>query len=244
MADVWVSRKRWTCKYCNVTINDDPPSRKHHESGVRHKRNVARALDDLHKQKDAKRREDTQMQMALQYMEKSARKRGEQGVPMRMERAPAPPPKTWKPSESAYTTASSLGLTPEQNEEEWQRRCQRRSLSADIGEWHTLPEAPSQTSYAVSGDHHNHKEQARMSEGPMSDHQRALTFALKERAVGDDEEDDEDVPIVLKRPRPNDAMAYSVASTSQDTPSSQEDATLFKRRKPRSGTALRSASQK
>ena len=72
MADVWVSRKRWTCKYCNVTINDDPPSRKHHESGVRHKRNVARALDDLHKLKDAKRREETQMQMTLQHMDRGA----------------------------------------------------------------------------------------------------------------------------------------------------------------------------
>ena len=103
MADVWVSRKRWTCKYCNVTINDDPPSRKHHESGVRHKRNVARALDDLHKLKDAKRREETQMQMTLQHMDRGALRRGEEGASLRMDRAPAPSPQPWKPSEAAYT---------------------------------------------------------------------------------------------------------------------------------------------
>ena len=76
----------------------------------------------------------------------------------------------------------------------------------------------------------------------MSDRQRALTFTLQERGVGDEE--DEDVPIVLKRPRPNDATAKSGASTSQDTPSTQEDATLFKWRKPRRGTSAHSVDPK
>ena len=60
MADVWISRKRWTCKYCNVTINDDVPSRKHHENGMRHKGNVERALANLHKQNETRRRDEEQ----------------------------------------------------------------------------------------------------------------------------------------------------------------------------------------
>lgn len=70
MADVWISRKRWTCKYCNVTINDDIPSRRHHENGLRHKHNVERALRALHKENDAKRRAEVQAHMELLRIEK------------------------------------------------------------------------------------------------------------------------------------------------------------------------------
>lgn len=69
MADVWISRKRWTCKYCQVTINDDPPSRRHHESGMRHKNNVERALRALHRDTDAQRRADAQKQRTIQQIE-------------------------------------------------------------------------------------------------------------------------------------------------------------------------------
>lgn len=37
MSEFWVSRKRWTCPYCDITINDDVPSRMQHEGGMRHK---------------------------------------------------------------------------------------------------------------------------------------------------------------------------------------------------------------
>ena len=117
-------------------------------------------------------------------------------------------------------------------------------MSADVGEWHTLSPAPPKPSRAASGDHCTPEEQVRGSEAPMSDRQRALTFTLQERGVGVGDEEDEDVPIVLKRPRPNDATAKSGASTSQDTPSTQEDATLFKRRKPRRGTSAHSVDPK
>ena len=66
MADVWISRKRWTCKYCDVTINDDLPSRRHHESGLRHKRNVEEALQGLYRKSEQERKdaEETKKEMA------------------------------------------------------------------------------------------------------------------------------------------------------------------------------------
>ncbi len=66
MADVWISRKRWTCKYCDVTINDDLPSRRHHESGVRHKQNVKNALQELYRKGEQERKdaEETRKEMA------------------------------------------------------------------------------------------------------------------------------------------------------------------------------------
>lgn len=66
MADVWISRKRWTCKYCEVTINDDLPSRRHHETGVRHKQNVQKALEQLYRKAEQERKdvEHTKKEMA------------------------------------------------------------------------------------------------------------------------------------------------------------------------------------
>ena len=42
MSEYWVSRKRYHCKYCNIYIADDKPSRTQHENGLHHKGNVER----------------------------------------------------------------------------------------------------------------------------------------------------------------------------------------------------------
>ena len=139
MADVWISRKRWTCKYCNVTINDDVPSRRHHENGMRHKNNVARALRSLHQENDLKKRNELAAAQQLARIEKvrmdqygliqaaarshRAYDRGTfQMAPASAVPPPLPkPPAPWKPKDkmAAYTTATSLGITPK--DEKW--RC-------------------------------------------------------------------------------------------------------------------------
>lgn len=91
MSEYWVSRKTWTCKYCNLTINDDAPSRLQHENGMRHKGNVERALKDVYRKSENERREksiqQTEMRkinkVSIQYMivsnnvELEKRRRGE-----------------------------------------------------------------------------------------------------------------------------------------------------------------------
>jgi hypothetical protein len=49
MSEYWVSKKRYFCKYCDVYIADDVPSRQHHENGLRHKGNVERFVRGLYK---------------------------------------------------------------------------------------------------------------------------------------------------------------------------------------------------
>ncbi|KAG1842429.1 hypothetical protein C8R48DRAFT_781033 [Suillus tomentosus] len=49
MSEYWVSRKRHHCKYCNIYIANDAPSKQHHENGVRHKGNVERFVRGLYK---------------------------------------------------------------------------------------------------------------------------------------------------------------------------------------------------
>lgn len=57
MSEYWVSHKKYFCKYCNIYIADDVPSRRQHESGLRHKGNVERFVRGLYKEGE-KRKQD------------------------------------------------------------------------------------------------------------------------------------------------------------------------------------------
>ena len=66
MSEYWVSRKRYHCKYCNIYIADDKPSRTQHENGLRHKGNVERFVRGLYKEgeKRVREREEERVIMA------------------------------------------------------------------------------------------------------------------------------------------------------------------------------------
>ena len=49
MSEFWVAHKKYFSKYCNIYIADDAPSRKQHETGLRHKGNVERFVRGLYK---------------------------------------------------------------------------------------------------------------------------------------------------------------------------------------------------
>ncbi|KAG6831573.1 hypothetical protein H0H87_004792 [Tephrocybe sp. NHM501043] len=49
MSEYWVSKKKYFCKYCDIYIADDAPSRQQHENGLRHKGNVDRFIRSLYK---------------------------------------------------------------------------------------------------------------------------------------------------------------------------------------------------
>ncbi|KAG6372329.1 major facilitator superfamily domain-containing protein [Boletus reticuloceps] len=57
MSEYWVSHKRYHCKYCNIYIADDKPSRQQHENGLRHKGNVERFVRGLYKEGEKRVRE-------------------------------------------------------------------------------------------------------------------------------------------------------------------------------------------
>ena len=57
MSEYWVSNKKYYCKYCEIYIADDAPSRQHHENGLRHKGNRDRFVRGLYKQGE-KRKKD------------------------------------------------------------------------------------------------------------------------------------------------------------------------------------------
>jgi len=70
MSEYWVSRKKWTCKYCDVTINDDVPSRQQHENGLRHKGNVERSLRQAYKKSERDRRDESHAKREMEKIER------------------------------------------------------------------------------------------------------------------------------------------------------------------------------
>lgn len=66
MSEYWVSKKRYFCKYCEIYIADDAPSRQQHENGLRHKGNVERFIRGIYKsgEKQKKDLEDEKWEMA------------------------------------------------------------------------------------------------------------------------------------------------------------------------------------
>ena len=66
MSEYWVSKKKYFCKYCDIYIADDAPSRNHHESGMRHKGNLERFIRGIYKtgEKRKKDLEEERREMA------------------------------------------------------------------------------------------------------------------------------------------------------------------------------------
>jgi U1 zinc finger len=57
MSEYWVSHKKYFCRYCEIYIADDAPSRRLHENGLRHKGNTERFIRALYKSGEKKKKE-------------------------------------------------------------------------------------------------------------------------------------------------------------------------------------------
>lgn len=66
MSEYWLSKKKYWCKYCDIYIADDAPSRQQHESGLRHQGNKERFVRNLYKagEKRKKDLEEEKREMA------------------------------------------------------------------------------------------------------------------------------------------------------------------------------------
>lgn len=66
MSEFWVSKKKYFCKYCEIYIADDAPSRNQHETGLRHIGNRDRFIRGLYKDGEKKKKdlEDAKREMA------------------------------------------------------------------------------------------------------------------------------------------------------------------------------------
>ncbi|KIK36790.1 hypothetical protein CY34DRAFT_16143 [Suillus luteus UH-Slu-Lm8-n1] len=147
MSEYWVSHKRYHCKYCNIYIADDVPSRQHHENGMRHKGNVERFVRGLYKagEKAVKDRDEEKREMeriskaaAAAYAQDVGAGLGGVGSSSRDAPAAAPAPKKppTKPSNpyANYSTAASLGYA-DPDAERAKAEADMRQTMGVAGEW-------------------------------------------------------------------------------------------------------------
>ncbi|KAI0821694.1 hypothetical protein BC628DRAFT_1329142 [Trametes gibbosa] len=153
MSEYWVAHKKYFCKYCNIYIADDAPSRKQHESGLRHKGNVERFVRGLYKAGEKRKHDLEEEKRDMARVEKAAQAAYAQDVEAGLVKpgsssAVAGPssavaaPKTAggpKPSNpyANYSTAESLGFT-DPDEERRKAEAERRRKEGVAGDWEVV----------------------------------------------------------------------------------------------------------
>ncbi|GAA6055985.1 hypothetical protein JCM3770_000764 [Rhodotorula araucariae] len=143
MADYWVSRDKYFCKYCKIYIADDKPSRLHHETGLRHKGNYERYIREVYRKGMQDKRDRVDEAKELARVEAAAA--AAMGLPP--PDTPSSSASSSKPKATAagglgaaadpyanYTTAASLGITDEAADRARQE-AEKRRTEGRIGEW-------------------------------------------------------------------------------------------------------------
>ncbi|KIY44474.1 hypothetical protein FISHEDRAFT_67565 [Fistulina hepatica ATCC 64428] len=72
MSEYWVSTKRYFCKYCEIYIADDVPSRQQHENGLRHKGNRERFIRGIYKTGEKKKKDLEEEKREMAKIEQAA----------------------------------------------------------------------------------------------------------------------------------------------------------------------------
>ncbi|KAK7057239.1 WW domain-binding protein 4 [Favolaschia claudopus] len=163
MSEYWVSKKKYFCKYCDIYIADDAPSRQQHENGLRHKGNLERFIRGIYKAGEKKKKDEEEerremaraAQIAFAQDVGAGRAKLDSSAPVAstssVSRKPAP-----KPSNpfANYSTAKSLGYD-DPDAERLAAEAEQRRMQGVAGEWEvvapSLPEpAPSTSSTDAS----------------------------------------------------------------------------------------------
>ncbi|KAJ7072375.1 hypothetical protein C8F01DRAFT_1243425 [Mycena amicta] len=171
MSEYWVSKKKvrtialllrsgnssqYMCKYCEIWIADDAPSRQLHENGLKHKGNLERFIRGIYKAGEKKIKDDDEERREMARVEQAAQiafaqdvgagraKLGSSAPTPTASTSKKPPPKSSNPWAN-YSTAKSLGYEdPDAGQAIADAQGQR--LHGIVGEWEVVvpqAEAPS-----------------------------------------------------------------------------------------------------
>ncbi|KAI9101385.1 hypothetical protein DFS34DRAFT_648262 [Phlyctochytrium arcticum] len=74
MSEYWVSNKKFFCKYCRIYVTDNKISRQNHETGLKHKNNIAAYLQDVNKRAEEKSATNSETMAMLAQIDEAANK--------------------------------------------------------------------------------------------------------------------------------------------------------------------------
>ncbi|KAJ6593849.1 hypothetical protein B0H19DRAFT_920291 [Mycena capillaripes] len=162
MSEFWVSKKKYFCKYCDIYIADDAPSRQQHENGLRHKGNTERFIRSIYKAGEKKKKDDEEERREMARVEQATQIAFAQDVGAgRAKLSSAPTPSTPalprkpapKPSNPYvnYSTAKSLGYD-DPDAERLAEEAERRRMQGVAGDWEMVTPSSSQSALPSSSD--------------------------------------------------------------------------------------------
>jgi len=73
-SEYWVSHKKYWCKYCDIFIADDAPSRAQHENGLRHQGNKERFIRNLYKTGQKRKQDEDEEKREVARIEQVSRR--------------------------------------------------------------------------------------------------------------------------------------------------------------------------
>ncbi|KAL0577034.1 hypothetical protein V5O48_004968 [Marasmius crinis-equi] len=225
MSEYWVSKKRYYCKYCEIYIADDAPSRQQHENGLRHKGNRDRFIRGLYKEGEKKKKDQEEEKREMARVERAAQAAFSQDVGEGRAKAIAPvassssgPKKApTKPSDpyANYSSAASLGYT-DPDAERIAAELARKQTQGVAGEWQVVESVVATSESSSSAEPETETgtvPQKRPAEAPI-DPEDTRHFKLQKRTLGiglGQIYDPGAITLKLKKKEP------SVADVSMDT---------------------------
>ncbi|KAH9979056.1 hypothetical protein BGW80DRAFT_714102 [Lactifluus volemus] len=217
MSEYWVSKKRHFCKYCDVYIADDVPSRQHHENGLRHKGNVERFVRGLYKAGEKRKKDAEEEKREMMKIERAAGAafaqdvgagRAQYSAP-KGSSAPAASSSSRQPHKSGgisdYSTPESLGYT-DPDIERALAEAERRRTQGVVGEWQivesTPTEPPSETGETTQNvADHQETNNKRTAPDPAEDDEGRWKLRKKTATVGLGEIYDPGIIVIKPKPK-------------------------------------------
>ncbi|KAJ3984724.1 hypothetical protein F5890DRAFT_1410940 [Lentinula detonsa] len=164
MSEYWVSKKKYFCKYCEIYIADDVPSRQHHENGLRHKGNRERFIRGLYKEGEKRKKDSEDEKREMARVELAAQAAYSQDIGAGRTKATSSSASastskkstTKAPSKPSnpytnYSTAASLGYIDPDVERAVAEAALHQSQGI-AGEWQVVETASVPTSMTPEGD--------------------------------------------------------------------------------------------
>jgi WW domain-binding protein 4 len=212
MSEYWVSKKRYFCKYCDVYIADDVPSRQHHENGLRHKGNVERFVRGLYKAGEKRKKDAEEEKREMRRIEQVrfysflhlclsntlhakaagaafaqdvSAGRAQLATTASSSSSVASSSKKPKKSDgiSDYSTPESLGYT-DPDIERALAEAERRKTQGVAGDWQMVEPTPTESTPRTGEESTQHVDDMQSAEGDQG-------TSSNKRAVPDPAEEDE-----------------------------------------------------
>ncbi|KAH7108238.1 hypothetical protein BKA62DRAFT_667159 [Auriculariales sp. MPI-PUGE-AT-0066] len=206
MSEYWVSKKKYYCKYCDVYIADDAPSRNQHEGGMRHQGNKERYVRNLYKTAERKKKDDEEEAREMKRIEAVAQaayavdvgagRGGGPSIPGPSTTRSTAPTKLAKTAAS-YTTAADLGIV---DEDEVKRAAEAavRQNEGRIGAWEAIAPSAAQPSNPASVPS---KRPAERDSRTYDDEDDTRAFQVKKRKLAAGLGDIYDPGVITVRPK-------------------------------------------